>query len=220
MKNKKIFFLIVTFSLVLISFLHMHHSKLNHRISSEISNKQVAPVVDSYQEKTKNDQQAMLTPILLEHTPQTKALAAARIVQSLGRKVLLNQVDKNLMKTALLSPDLQKWIMEKLSNTELLSSDNTDKRLHILDIVYEGLKFKDNEVQRKYRQLAFKLLDEDIPSEVNQDRLKREQYVGDRVELAMIITKIDKNAASEVSSEAKGYFRSAEKIAPMYRVSL
>ena len=190
MKNK-----LSTYSITVICFAIASLLLLNELYSEKkdfVFNKNIL-ATDTNFDQRKNvenikENKSSSSSLILTHSTQDRARAAASVVQSLSRKAILNQAEKNLMKNALMACELPNYIFAQLTDLEMLLAQNLEMRLRALDIVYEGLKNKDPEVNNRFRKLAIQLLDSEILFEISTENMAKQQFVSDRVELALIMS--------------------------------
>lgn len=149
---------------------------------------------------------------------QSTVSGAANIIQKLSKKIFHNQAEKNLLRNALMSPDIPDLVIQRLTSSVFLDENHLEERLRALDIVYEGMKFQDKAVRTRYMDLV-KYLFNSQPDK-NLDTEARHQFFGDRVEMALVLSKIDANLSSYFSGASQAYFKRAREITPLYRVSL
>lgn len=146
-------------------------------------------------------------------------------ISQLSQKVFLSDDDKKVLKASLLDKKTQESLLLGLKQQELLKPSAFKQRMQLLDAVYEGLKFSDSEVQRSYMKLTAQILGQEMTPEIASNAKMREQFFGDRVEMALAMSKLPGFSEKQQwiltqSPAAKKFFQRASQISELYEVSL
>ncbi|MFS4460457.1 hypothetical protein [Bdellovibrio sp. HCB2-146] len=146
-------------------------------------------------------------------------------ISLLSQKVFLSDADKSDLKASLLDKNTQESILFGLKQQTMLKPSAFRQRMQLLDAVYEGLKFSDPEVQRSYLKLTAQILSQEMTPEIAGNAKMREQFFGDRVEMALAMSKLPGFTAKQQwiltqSPAAKKFFQRASQISELYEVSL
>ncbi len=142
-------------------------------------------------------------------------------------KVISSPNDRRELKDLLLSEQTTKVLQELLVDDSLLYPKQFRKRLHALDLLYEGLKFSDPMVRTAYLEIANRFISRAPSNEVLTNKTLATQFQGDRVELALIMMTLDRshqtnfeNELKSKSSGAKTYFKKAKLLSKIYQVAI
>ena len=186
------------------------------------------PVVVIEKESTPALTQTVATPVMaVEAAPVVEkqaALPPVDQVRELSTLLLPSDEQKAEFKKTLLNKSLIKEVKQALMQPTLLKKANFRERLKHLDVLYEGVKSKDLEIRQPYSQMAAELLAQK-PKGLSLPEKK--QFIGDRIEIALMLQKVDADLAKDIESSTAGrdsashfYFDRAREMARIYQVSL
>lgn len=148
-------------------------------------------------------------------------------VRNLSNKIMQNTFEKKKLQDLLANQELQQSIRNILTDKTNLNKANFKKRLHALDVTYEGLKQEDQNIQQQYLEIAKDILTQTPGKNIKNDPAKYTQFNGDRVELVFFASKIGTQQKESFKAEilkiypaTKTYFDQAKQLESTYQVAL
>ncbi len=143
-------------------------------------------------------------------------------ITNLLQVVVPTEYKMNALRKLLNDPELRANIHSALNDPTTYSGDKFSRKLRLLDVLYEGLKFPDQSISESYEVLAQKILSEPAPAAYGSHPERQHQFRADRAEIALVILKTMPRDAQQMQSvpAARGAFEEAARLQSVYEVAL
>jgi hypothetical protein len=145
-------------------------------------------------------------------------------ITQLSQIVINSPAKLKALRALLMDPQLAVKIATALNDPAAFDGDRFTDKLRLMDALYEGLKFPDKSVSRRYFELSRSLLSAEPPAEIASDRELSRQYLADRSEIALVILKNFPAMASTLRTQTgeRGHlaFVKASRLTNTYEVAL
>lgn len=145
-------------------------------------------------------------------------------ISNLSRILANTETKISALRILLADPELQSQIVASLHDPESYEEPHFNRKLRLLDALYEGIKFPDDQISNEYIHLADSVLNEEPPISYLEKYELRRQFLADRVEIALALLKRFPRIAREIQDHATESgtqaFTQASKLLNIYEIAL